>query len=196
MTGSPYQGTSSSEWLGVTGGLLREFPLTQDQLVNLVLRSWEQIYESSFGSGKLRVGSDIFLPAQATGVILEKLIAVDLGRQGDFWRGGAAKHEKDIVCVSDLRYSFEVKTSSTPKGVYGNRSTGHRGQSRRKIRTGFYLVINYKLPKPDDLERFVRLIRFGWIDDDDWVGQAKPTGQQASVSREVLLGKLVTLFQR
>lgn len=190
---SPYKDHPKNEWLDITERLVRMFPLPLDTLVEVVDAAWEDIYTSSFGETSLSIGQDIFLPAQATGVILEKLIAVHLNKRFPNWRGGETKYEKDIICTDDLKFSFEIKTSSSKTGLYGNRSTGHRAEGRAKFRTGYYLVVNYKLPKEGDLSRQIWNVRFGWIDDDDWVGQAQPTGQQASIGVELARLKLVTL---
>ncbi|MDJ0579793.1 ScaI family restriction endonuclease [Crocosphaera sp.] len=193
MLTSPYIDYSEEEWPNITKQLVDNFPLLQDDLIYLVESAWEELFSSSLGNSQLKIGQDIFLPAQATGVILEKLIAVILTENYSGWRGGQTKQEKDIIYVNNDRYSFEIKTSSSKNGLYGNRSTGHRSSDRTKYRTGYYLVINYKLPKEEDLTRQLWKIRFGWIDDEDWLGQNKPTGQQASIGAKLARLKLITL---
>ena len=193
MLTSPYIGHPEEEWPNITEQLVDDFPLLKDDLIDLVESAWEELFSSSLGRSQLKIGQDIFLPAQATGVILEKLIAVILTNNYSGWRGGKTKQEKDIIYVNNNRYSFEIKTSSSKNGLYGNRSTGHRSSDRTKYRTGYYLVINYKLPKEEDLTRQIWKIRFGWIDDEDWLGQNKPTGQQASIGAKLARLKLITL---
>jgi hypothetical protein len=39
----------------------------------------------------------------------------------------------------------------------------------------------------------IRLVRFGWIDQEDWQGQESETGQQASISSDVKKFKLIQL---
>lgn len=191
---SPYKDKPRDEWPAITENLVGLFPLKMESLRDIVLRSWEDLYTSSFGQTDLRIGRDIFLPAQATGVILERLIAVHLHKQFPDWRGGISKTEKDIIFVKELKFSFEIKTSSSASGLYGNRSTGHRSDTRTKFRSGYYLVINYDLPSEDDPSHEITQLRFGWIDDDDWVGQNKPTGQQASIGRELARLKLIKIY--
>ncbi len=191
---SPYAGIAKAGWEKVTLELVDNFPIDMSSLVEVVHYCWEEIYATNFGSAKLVIGKDIFFPAQATGVLLEKLIAHRLNQLDATWRGGSTKYEKDIVNGEDSKFSFEIKTSSSKSGLYGNRSTGHKSDSRAKHRTGYYLVVNYKLPKDQDPSRKVLLIRFGWIDDEDWVGQKKPTGQQASIGAELSRKKLATIF--
>ncbi len=190
---SPYHNRPTTEWSEITQELIDRFPLSGGTLVEIVKEAWEDLYTSTFGRAKLVVGTDVFLPAQATGVILEKLIVLELIRRDKGWRSGAGNAEKDVVCTTDAANSFEIKTSSSQSGLYGNRSTGHRAAGRRKFRTGYYLVINYKLPIEENSARWIWSIRFGWIDDEDWTGQAQPTGQQASVSKDVARLKLVEL---
>jgi hypothetical protein len=191
---SPYANKIPGDWSAVTQGLVAEFPLDTRTLVEVVKGAWHDLYSSQIGKAQLMIGRDVFLPAQATGVILERLIAHELKRRDARWQSGVAKADKDVTFKDNPRYCFEIKTSSSKSGLYGNRSTGHRAEGRQKYRTGYYLVVNYKLPTPDDGTKWIWRIRFGWIDDEDWTGQAQPTGQQASVSREVARGKLITLF--
>lgn len=190
---SPYAGHPREKWSEITRKLVSLFPLPMSSIVEVVDASWEDLYNSSIGDSGLKIGKDIFLPAQATGVILERLIAVQMRRRFSGWRGGNSKIEKDIVYEPELKFSFEVKTSSSRSGLFGNRSTGHRSGSRTKFRTGYYLVLNYKLPTEEDPTREMLGIRFGWIDDDDWVGQSQPTGQQASIGTVLARLKLLQL---
>jgi hypothetical protein len=190
---SPYSDHPQSEWPNITKKLVDLFPIPMEQIIDVVETCWNDLYASSIGKSGLKIGTDIFLPAQATGVVLERLIGVEMQKRFDGWRGGQSKTEKDIVFEKELKFSFEVKTSSSKSGLYGNRSTGHRAEGRTKFRTGYYLVINYKLPTEQDPSHALYNVRFGWIDDDDWVGQAQPTGQQASIGVQLARLKLITI---
>jgi hypothetical protein len=191
---SPYAGKPETSWVAITESLVKQFPAPPAVLVDAVKAAWDDLYLSSIGSSALVIGRDIFLPAQATGVILERLIAIQLSRRAAGWRPGNRKTEKDIVCIKNPAFSFEIKTSSSKSGLYGNRSTGHISSSRTKVRTGYYLVLNYTLPTEESAFKAIQLIRFGWIDDEDWKGQDKPTGQQASIGANLAVKKLKTLF--
>lgn len=190
---SPYAGCPQDEWPEITKALVEDFPINMADIVKVVEAAWSDLFNLSIGESGLRVGADIFLPAQATGVILERLIGVEMRKRFQGWRSGLTKTEKDIVCENDLRFSFEIKTSSSRTGLYGNRSTGHRAEGRIKFRTGYYLVVNYKLPTETDPDKKLYNLRFGWIDDEDWIGQAKPTGQQASIGVKLARLKLINL---
>ncbi|MFN5953198.1 MAG: ScaI family restriction endonuclease [Dolichospermum sp.] len=39
----------------------------------------------------------------------------------------------------------------------------------------------------------MKLVRFGWIDQEDWQGQESETGQQSSISPDVKKFKLIQL---
>jgi hypothetical protein len=194
MLKSPYAGKPESEWSSITEALVARFPVSASILVDAAKAAWDDLYLSRIGISDLVIGRDIFLPAQATGVILERLIGIQLSKRAAGWRAGNRKTEKDIICISDPAYSFEIKTSSSKSGLYGNRSTGHFSATRTKERTGYYLVLNYDLPTEDNPKKAIKTIRFGWIDDADWVGQAEPTGQQASIGAKLASKKLKTLF--
>ena len=49
------------------------------------------------------------------------------------------------------------------------------------------------MPKEDDLSYQLWKIRFGWIDDEDWIGQKEASGQQASIGKKLAGLKLITL---
>ena len=98
---------------------------------------------------------------------------------------------------------FEIKTSSSPRNIFGNRSYAQKGTTgkTKKSKSGYYLVINFeKIEKKIQqignqllVNPKIRLVRFGWIDQEDWQGQESATGQQASISRDVKKFKLIQL---
>jgi len=53
----------------------------------------------------------------------------------------------------------------------------------KKEKSGYYITINF-------YETTLNLIRFGWIDFNDWVSQVSPTGQMASLNSNVYEYKL------
>ena len=73
--------------------------------------------------------------------------------------------------------------------MYGNRSYGQKGGgelSPKKEKSGYYLTVNF-------FGRTLTLIRFGWIDADDWEPQLAPTGQMSGLKRAVYDSKLVPI---
>ena len=99
------------------------FPIKEVILKEIVNDSFDELVKSSIGV--LRIGKDIFRPPQAIGVILEKLISNKIIELFPEWKEGVQKNEKDVVNTQNDFYSFEIKTSSSKSGVFGNRSYGH-----------------------------------------------------------------------
>ena len=139
----------------------------------------------------VRCLSDLNVPATVIGYFFEVLLARELELLcPDEWRGGASKDEKDLVYVPDPSLSIEVKTSGQlGYRIYGNRSYGQTAANDtlvKKEKSGYYLTVIF-------VGRALTLIRFGWIDADDWKPQAAPTGQMAGLSDAVYTSKLIPI---
>lgn len=134
------------------------------------------------------------------GYFLHELIPLELARRyPEIWRREENATEKDLVCLLDDCFSIEIKTSSSNRNTYGNRSytqlstTGIEG---KKNKSGYYLVVNFhKFNKnvQGSQKPQINLVRFGWLDREDWQGQAAATGQQAKLSPAVERYKLLQL---
>jgi len=150
--------------------------------------------------------SQLFPKPQIMGFFLHELIPSELGRRfPGVWREDRAKDEKDLVYQPDPAFSAEIKTSSHPSRIFGNRSYAQTGASNRrtKQKSGYYTAVNFEpfVYKPDGQPDTTRRpdilrIRFGWLDHSDWTGQQSQTGQQSTLSSAVENGKLLTLYQR
>ena len=69
-------------------------------------------------------------------------------------------------------------------------------QGGKKSKSGYYLAINFeKFEETEELPQ-IRLIRFGWLDHTDWIGQSAASGQQARLPKEVENGKLVVIYKK
>ena len=194
VSDSPYADLEVTEWQQKSAELLDNHPLSKQEIVDVVSSSWQSILESSIG--KYRIGVDIFPSQQITGFLLQQLISLEIvKRHPKDWRGEKTAHDKDLVNLSNEIFSVEIKTSSHPSGIFGNRSYAQKSSKQKKKKSGYYLTINnqaiQKTPNPEILK-----IRFGWVDHVDWMGQKAATGQQASLSPDVLNFKLITLFSR
>lgn len=81
--------------------------------------------------------------------------------------------------------------------VYGNRSYTEEPdstQSQRKTKNGYYITINIHISeKQCKPNHNIFLIRFGWVDHEDWEGQKASTGQAAVLSDEAYEHKLVAI---
>ena len=173
---------------------MQSHPLVPDELVEVVISAWNDIFASSIGAHSYVIGRDIFPPPQILAFLIHELVPLDLQRRyPGVWRGQQSSTEKDLVHVPDELYSVEIKASSARGRIYGNRSYAQKAQTSRKSKSGYYLAINFQ-KFADGSEPHVTLIRFGWLDHEDWLGQAAPTGQQASLSRAVETAKLQVLY--
>ena len=193
---SPYDGLPVERWYEKTQQLVREHPLPPDVLVDAVLHAWDLIHGSVIG-GHITIGEDYFPTPQILGDFLHELIPFDLSQYDSNFRKGITKTEKDITCDYDDHFSIEIKTSSQ-KDIYGNRSYAQKSQRRpraTKDKSGYYLAINFPPVHKSEEWEPISQIRFGWLDAEDWQGQASQTGQQASLSRDVLQNKLITLYE-
>ena len=50
MPKSPYQGKSIEKWSNITDKLIAKHPIKSDEIVETVLKSWEDIFNSKIGS--------------------------------------------------------------------------------------------------------------------------------------------------
>lgn len=190
---SPYAGIAEAEWLGVTEALAKEHPLALDQIRESCLEAWGLVWKTTIGEGErsfLLLEADP--PAQVIGYFFEKLIAKVLAaRFPGVWRGCASKDQKDLVHVPDPSKSIEVKCSGQlGVKIFGNRSTGQRGPKSRAAdkpeKSGYYITVNFHGTE-------LVLLRFGWIDEEDWDAQKAPTGQASGLADRVYSGKLLQI---
>ena len=193
---SPYDGVPQAAWSKVTQKLIDAHPLEPKEIVDVVLASWNSIFDSTMGTHGFKIGKDIFPGPQIMGFFLHEFIPLELGaRYPGIWRTCAATNEKDIVYVPDQRFSVEVKTSSNKSRIFGNRSYAQETTGDKKDKSGYYLAVNFEKVQGGGKIPRVLLIRFGWLDSTDWRGQAAATGQQASLAPETEAAKLHVLYK-
>lgn len=193
---SPYDGVSSTSWSKVTQKLIDAHPLDLKEIVDVVLASWNSIFDSAMGTHGFKIGKDIFPGPQIMGFFLHEFIPLELGaRYPGTWRTCRATNEKDLVYVPDDRFSVEVKTSSNKSRIFGNRSYAQETTGDKKDKSGYYLAVNFEKVVEGGARPRILLIRFGWLDSTDWRGQAAATGQQASLAPETEAAKLLVLYK-
>lgn len=193
---SPYEGIAVHEWKLITQELIDNHPLTEKVLVDVVMRSWDSIFASRFGSSGFTIGQQIFPKPQIMGFLLHELIPLELeSRYPNEWRIDEAKDDKDCIYIQDDFFSFEIKTSSNATKIFGNRSYAQSSSGGRKAKNGFYLTVNFEKFDKTGEQPNIKLIRFGWLDSTDWRGQKAATGQQSNLPREVYEGKLKIIHQ-
>jgi len=193
---SPYIDADESKWLDITRELVEKHPLSTEELVDVVLSTWESIFNSSLGTAQFHIGEDIFPKPQIMGFFLHELIPLELtARYPKQWRGEKVAADKDVVYEPDSTYSIEIKTSSNPKHIFGNRSYAQATTDGKKSKDGYYLTVNFEKFSSSKNKPSIKLIRFGWLDAEDWIGQKASTGQQARLPPLVYQTKLLCLHE-
>lgn len=190
---SPYENLPPDQWAAKTKELIDAHPLDTAEIVDVVQTCWTAIFESRLG-GKFRIGHDIQPKPQIMGFLLHELIPLELqSRHPGEWRPEKAKIDKDLVYIPDTSLSVELKTSSHPAQIFGNRSYAQEQVGDGKPKNGYYLTVNFQKFSAVGLP-VVTQIRFGWLDHTDWIGQAAATGQQARLRPESDRAKLFKLY--
>jgi len=193
---SPYFGVRDGDRQEVTRQLLSAHPLTGLDLARAVTQAWDDIFDSRIGLGQ--IGTDIFPDPQIMGYLLHELIPIRVSAAFRGWRKDRDKWEKDLEFDPDSRYSTEIKTSSNPTQIFGNRSYGiETADPSRKAKSGYYLAVNFErwVDAPPGLRPAIRLIRFGWIDSTDWKAQAAQSGQNSSLPGGVYAEQLAVIYE-
>lgn len=189
---SPYSGKAASEWLAITRRLVSRHPLRRSDLLDAVRVAWDTVWRTTIGAGELSVPlGAVEVPAIVVGYFFEVLLARELAhRYPSQWRGNQSKEEKDLVYRPDAAMSIEVKTSGQPGfSIYGNASSAKKARTNqviKKEKSGYYLTVNF-------VGRVLTLVRFGWIDAEDWKPQVAPSGQMAGLVPAVYQYKLLPL---
>lgn len=191
---SPYHGIPQNEWKQVTKRLQDNFPLSGEDMLQVSLSSWQDIFDTGIGKNNFKIGKDVFPSPQIMGFFLHEIIPLKLhSKYPNLWKKDKEVSEKDLIYIPDIKYSMEIKTSSHPSKIFGNRSYAQPTTNPKKDKSGYYLAINFEKfaenPKPR-----IRLIRFGWLDYTDWIGQKAATGQQAHLKSESEKYKLLELY--
>lgn len=200
---SPYTRLRPKSWPAKTKELLAGHPLDAKQAVQAILKAWADILGSGFGKKPFRIGVDLFPKPQILAFFLHELVPLELGvRYPKLWRGDKKADEKDLVYIPDPSMSVEIKGSSDPRKIFGNRSYAQKATKKKqtkprqkKSKSGYYLAINFEKLTPERPAPRILLVRFGWLDHSDWTGQNAPTGQQASLSTDAYQGKLVVWYE-
>lgn len=190
---SPYAKKDKSQWESVTKRLINKHPL-KNKLVDIVLKSWESIFNSNFGD--FYIGKDFFPEPQIMGFFLHDLIALHLHKENSDYELGNPGNEKDIECKTNSSFSIEIKTSSHKNQIFGNRSYAQpNNSSKKKHKDGYFLAVNFeKFSKKKCQKPQITLIRFGYLEHSDWIAQKAASGQQAHLSSDTYAKKFITLF--
>ncbi|MFK7946363.1 MAG: ScaI family restriction endonuclease [Saprospiraceae bacterium] len=192
---SPYHGVEVENWQEVTNKLIAKHPLSDKEIIEVVLKSWDDIFNSQIGS--FSIGKEIFPTPQIMSFFLHELVAHYLSlRYRSVYRVGVAKNEKDIHHITNQSLSVEIKGSSNKKQIFGNRSYAQPNSGKgQKDKNGYYITINFeKFPKNQSRRPEILIIRFGYLEHTDWIAQKSSTGQQARLGPDVYKYKLKELY--
>lgn len=173
---------------------LNDHPLEEDEIVDTVLRSWDDIFNSKIGS--FYIGREITPTPQIMSFFLHELVPQYLSQaHAGVYRTGQAKNEKDIHHIQKPELSIEIKASSHPDRIFGNRSYAQPSTSKEeKSKDGYYITVNFeKFSEVEGLPE-VRMIRFGYLKHTDWIAQESSTGQKAELTNEAYRNKLKVLY--
>lgn len=192
---NPYENKNEDEWFDITCNLIKNHPLDMDIMVDTVLETWEDIFNSSFGKNDIKIGVDIFPTPQIMGFLLHELIPINLKAKlsSDDWVKDKEVSEKDLVYRPNLDYSVEIKTSSDKKRIFGNRSYAQKSDNPKKSKTGYFLAVNFEKFNESTNPK-IRKISFGWLNHEDWRGQKAQTGQQANLPAIIYETKLLEIY--
>jgi hypothetical protein len=189
----PYQHLSADHWRPVTEQLIAEYPLSLDTIRDVALETWEMLWTTRIGVGEAAINlSEIDVPAPVVGYFFERLFARALGtRTNGEWRGQSTKDEKDLVYPGNRRFDTEIKSSGQlGTKIFGNRSYGMSNEDSAEAdkveKSGYYITVNF-------YQRTLNLLRFGWIDFDDWIPQKSAKGQAATLGEDVYKYKLIAI---
>lgn len=194
----PYENLDETEFSKRTEELITMFPINMSTIVDIVLESWDDIFTVTNENGDFNIGKTIFPKPQMMGFFLESLINQKIKKiDPKTWVPDPSGFAKDIANINNERFSLEIKTSSNPKHIYGNRSYGQRGESAKKSKDGYYLAVNFeKFNKENPTKKpNIKMIRFGYLNFTDWVAQKKETGQQAYIPAHIESKKLITIWE-
>ncbi|HDG3923626.1 TPA: ScaI family restriction endonuclease [Staphylococcus aureus] len=193
----PYEGVPEEEWEEVTKKLIEEFPLSMDLIREIVLKSWEEIFTLTNEKKDFIIGKTVFPKPQMMGFFLEEILTQKIHKlDPEIWVADRTGYSKDLENIINPQFSVEIKTSSSTKNIYGNRSYGQKGDSAKKSKDGYYLAINFEKFDKKNLSHKpqIRMIRFGYLNYYDWNSQKSSTGQQARLSANVEKVKLLPIY--
>ncbi len=157
LLSSPYLNLDESQWKSKTKLLIKEHPLTTDYIKKTVSDSWDCIMNTTIG--RYKIGVDIFPKPQIMGFFLHELICLEISNSNPkIWRCEKEAQDKDIVNMENKRFSIEVKTSSNPSKIFGNRSYTQTIQTPKKSKSGYYLAINFEKFSVNNTHPKIKLI--------------------------------------
>jgi len=192
---SPYKNKKPEKWSEITKKLIGKHPLKSIEITKIVLDCWKDIFCSKIGIKPYFIGQDIFPKPQIMSFLLHELVPLSFeNKYPRKWRKERTSGDKDLIYIPNDYFSIEIKASSNPRSIFGNRSYAQESNTSRKSKSGYYLAINFQKFSNKKIKPSISRIRFGWLDHEDWIGQKAATGQQARLNPYVLKNKLIEVY--
>lgn len=194
MMESPYKNLPQEKWLDKTKELVNMHPL-KNEIKDVVLKSWDDIFNSKIGS--FSIGKEIFPSPQIISFFLHELVAHYLSlKYPQRYKVGELKNEKDVHDIENPSMGIEIKGSSNATQIFANRSYAQPSSySETKDKNGYYLTINFEKISRANPHPKITIIRFGFLEHNDWIAQDAATGQQARLTPEAYKYKLIDIYR-
>lgn len=195
---SPYEGLKQGKeiidenrFLEVTNKLIKDYPLNEEQMISLCTKAWNIIKEMNIKILEKEYKLvDLHLHGSTYGGLIDIALR-ELIVQSDEskWDRPVSKADKDVINKQDKKFSLEIKSGGQSNThVFGNRSSNLEGKNEQKSMAGYYITLNY-------YNDAMYLIRFGWLDKEDWKEQVEG-GQQAKIEESAYKFNLNILYGR
>lgn len=183
-------------WIRKTNELVNLHPLDRNEIVEVVIESWGGILNTRLGTGGYQIGRDVFPSPQIMAFLLHELVPLELARRHPgLWHRDESSNDKDVVYIPNDDDSFEIKASSSPAGIFGNRSYAQPSPATKKHKAGYYLAVNFEKFGNGYVKPRIIRVRMGWLDHTGWIAQRAPTGQQARLDVLARNNKLLDLYK-
>ena len=103
MPNSPYFGKTVAEWSAITDQLIANHPITPDEIIETVLKSCDDIFNSKIGS--FSIGKEIEPVPQIMSFLLHELVAHYLTlKHPGIYKVGTLKSEKTFIALPTAIY--------------------------------------------------------------------------------------------
>ena len=194
----------SKEYKLQTIKLIKKLPIKITKIKDIVKNSWKDIFTIKDNEGLINIGNNTHPKPQIMGFFLEYLIAKKFEKlDKNMWKFDPTGYSKDIVNLKKPKLSIEIKSSSNPKRIYGNRSYSYKGKNNyrsKKSKNSFYLAINFeKFKIKNNLinkRPNLRLIRIGYLKQSDWDSQASQNGQASHIPKAIENVRLLEIYPK
>ncbi len=186
---SPIQ--ANAALVAATQHKVDQFPIAMDVLKGLVLEAGHILLQENLFGKTLK---EVIDAAPNKGSFIGQLFPFALNkllveRYPTIFRPEEHLYEKDVVCIIDRSYDFEIKVSTSSENIVGNKSYASDGGYKDK--SSFYLAVNFNRDT-----YAVDLIRFGWLDITDWSINDSANGQGSRVKTLPLRSKMITIYKK